>query len=108
MSKEIAGELFVRNRDDLNGRRVIMIGGILQIDRSVQLLGEHFYYASGFMYQGKPLLLVHQEGCEDARKRFNGYRLDQIMCERRWRIPQIPNGQYIGKPTAVEIERDYF
>ena len=111
MSKNIVGELFVRDRqhDFGKGHRVVMVAGVLRIDASVPLLGEHFHLVSGFMYEGKPLLLVSTDiGVQPAPEKWEGSRIDQIMCDRRWRIPNLKAGQYIGKPTVVEIERDYF
>lgn len=106
-NKAVVGEVFIRDKTKLpNGRKQFLILGV--IDTDIPFDDETFYLISGFVWDGKPVVIIHHEGREQAAKNMAGERIDQIACDHRWRIPRLKTGEYIGNPTIEEITQDFF
>lgn len=106
---KIVGEVFTRNVGaPKHGRKKIMFCAVLEVEANSKLEDDTFYLIDGVDAGDDLMFKVSIESAEKADKGYEGLRIDQVMTQRRWRIPRLKGGQYLGKPSPSEIERDYF
>jgi len=106
---KIVGEVFTRNTGEpKHGRKKIMLCAVLEVEANSKLEDDTFYLVDGVDVGNDLIIKINVESAEKPVKAYEGLRIDQIMTERSWRIPQLKKGQYIGDPSPSDIERDYF